>query len=197
MRDSRDPICLSRRSILKVTGSGTLAASFVSSDVVSAAAGPARLDEDVYPGLRIARLSSLREGHPVAFAYPLKQQPNLLVKIGERALRGVGPQQDVVAFSVLCTHMGGSLRGAYRHREHAIGPCPFHFSTFDLRKGGIPVHASATQNLPQVVLRIDGDDVIAIGVVGLVYGYRNNLADGDIADGARSPRSSGRAVVRT
>jgi arsenite oxidase small subunit len=91
--------------------------------------------------------------------------------------------------------MGGSLRGRYRHDVKAIGPCPFHFSTFDMKKGGIPVHASATQNLPQIVLRVDGDDIFAMGVIGLIYGYRNNLADGEAVDGSVPSGKDGRRIM--
>ena len=187
---------MSRRTVLRLAGTGTAVATFGIGDLVEGASGEARLEDGVYPELRVARLSRLRDGLPHAFAYPLKQQPNMLVKLGEPALRGIGPAGDVVAFSVLCTHMGGSLRGRYRHDVKAVGPCPFHFSTFDLRKGGIPVHASATQNLPQIVLRLDGDDIYAVGVIGLVYGFRNNLADGELVDGARPGRRTAPVIMR-
>ena len=108
---------------------------------------------------------------------------------------GSGEASDIVAFSTLCTHMGGSLRGRYRHDVKAIGPCPFHFSTFDLKKGGIPVHASATQNLPQIVLRIEDDDLIAIGVIGLIYGFANNLADGEAVKGSEPGGAGGRTIM--
>ena len=143
-----------------------------------------------YPVKKVARLGELNEGDPIGFTYPLEKQPNFLVKLGEPAQGGAGPDRDVVAFSSLCTHMGGNLRGRYRHDLKAIGPCPFHFSTFDLRRGGIPVHASATQSLPQVVLGTEGDDIYAVGMRGLVYGYRHNLRDAPLAAGA-VPRKSG------
>jgi len=38
--------------------------------------------------------------------------------------------------------------------------------------------AQATQSLPQVVLEVEGDAIYAIGVTGLVYGYRDNLDGG-------------------
>ena len=177
-------------------GGGGYVATFGLPDIVAAATGDAALHEGVYPELRVARLSELVEGEPLAFAYPLRQQPNMLVKLGTPARGGVGPDEDVVAYSVLCTHMGGSLRGRYRHDAKAIGPCPFHFSTFDLRKGGIPVHASATQKLPQVTLRLDGDAIVAVGMQGLVYGFRNNLADGDLADGATAGGASAPVIMR-
>ncbi len=195
-QDKDRPFCMNRRSAITVMSGGVMAASFAPGDVVEAAEGEARLEDGVYPELKIGTLSRIEVGEPLAFAYPLKQQPNFLVRLGAEALRGVGPDGDIVAFSALCTHMGGSLRGRYRHDVKAVGPCPFHFSTFDLRKGGIPVHASATQNLPQVVLRVDGDDIVAVGVIGLIYGYRSNLADGDIADGATPGRPGGPVIMR-
>jgi|GEM_PF-105862 len=155
-----------------------------------------RVDLGIYPEKRIAKLSELTDGEPVAFTYPLEEQPNILVKLGGKALRGIGPDQDIVAYSSLCTHMGGSLRGRYRHDLKALGPCPFHFSTFDLKKGDIPVHASATQNLPQIVLKQDGDDIIAVGVLGLIYGFRNNLADGTLAEGAEPGSANAPAIMR-
>jgi arsenite oxidase small subunit len=153
-------------------------------------------DPNVYPEKVVGRLSQLQEGKPVAFTYPLENQPNQLFKLGTPALRGVGPARDVVAFSALCTHMGGNLTGRYRHDRKALGPCPFHFSTFDLTKGGMPVHASATQNLPQVLLRIDDDDIVAYGVVGLIYGQRHNLADTAAAAGTTPGSSTGVRIMR-
>jgi len=188
--------CLRRRDVL-FAGAGGIAVSVVLPGVLEAATGqPTRVDLALYPEKRLGRLSQLVEGEPVAFTYPLEHQPNMLVKLGAPALRGVGADQDVVAFSSLCTHMGGSLRGRYRHDLKALGPCPFHFSTFDLRKGGIPVHASATQALPQIILRIDGEDIVAVGVVGLIYGQRNNLEGGDLAEGAIPGRPGAPTIMR-
>lgn len=189
--------CLSRRTLIKAIAGSAVISSFSYADIVYGATGEARLEDDVYPQLHIAKVGELEEGVPKAFAYPLKQQPNMIIKLGKEALHGVGPDRDIVAFSSLCTHMGGSLRGRYRHDTKAIGPCPFHFSSFDLRKGGIPVHASATQNLPQIVLRAVGDDLFAIGVIGLIYGYRNNLADGEPVDGSVPGGAGGRWIMRT
>ena len=48
----------------------------------------------------------------------------------------------------------------------------------------MPVHASATQNLPQIKLETDGKDIYAVGISGLVYGFRDNLADGTLPENA-------------
>ena len=186
MSDS-ERLCLTRREAL-VTGACSFAAGLALPSAAQAQTRTAALT--VYPVKKIIRLKSLKEGEPVAFTYPLEEQPNFIVKLGAPAQGGVGPDRDIVAFSALCTHMGGSLRGRYRHDLKAIGPCPFHFSTFDLTKGGIPVHASATQNLPQVILRVEGEDIVAVGVTGLIYGFRHNLKDGTLAKGATPRRAS-------
>ena len=193
---SDDPLCMGRRAVLGASAGGAAVSVFLPTRVGAASDEGARVDLGIYPEKRIAKLSELVEGEPVAFTYPLEEQPNMLVKLGEPALRGIGPDEDIVAYSSLCTHMGGSLRGRYRHDLKALGPCPFHFSVFDLKKGGIPVHASATQNLPQIVLKQDGDDIVAVGVLGLIYGFRNNLADGTLAKGAKPGPSDAPVIMR-
>ena len=188
-------MCLHRRDMLGAAAGGA-AISVLVPPAIGEETPSTRVDLAIYPEKRLASLDDLVEGEPIAFSYPLEQQPNMLVKLGAPALHGIGPGNDIVAFSTLCTHMGGSLRGRYRHDVKAIGPCPFHFSTFDLRKGGIPVHASATQNLPQVILKLDDDGIVAVGVLGLIYGFRNNLADGDLAEGTSPGRTGAPQIMR-
>lgn len=182
------PLCMRRRDVL-VGGAAGTAVAMLSPGLAQAGAATGQ-ELEAYPRLKVAKLADLKEGEPVAFSYPLEEQPNMIVKLGAEAQGGVGPDKDIVAFSVLCSHMGGSLRGRYKHKYKSMGPCPFHFSTFDLTKSGAPVHASATQNLPQILLEVDGDDIVAVGVNGLVYGYRDNLADGTMAEGAVIPKKT-------
>lgn len=194
MADER-PLCMHRRHMMALAAASLAVGAAVGQASAQSPVGT-RIDPAVYPEKRVAKLSELEVGVPLAFTYPLENHPNLLFRLGEEALRGVGPQKDVVAFSALCTHMGGNLNGRYRHDVKALGPCPFHFSVFDLRKGGMPVHASATQNLPQILLRVEGDNVIAIGVVGLIYGQRNNLADGRPAPGTTAGKANAPRIMR-
>lgn len=130
-----------------------------------------------YPPVHIARLSELKQGQPVDFEYPLNGQQNFLVKLGVPANGGIGPEGDIVAFSSICTHMGCPLQGMYKDEHKILGPCPCHYSTFDLRNHGTVVLGQATQNLPQVILALEGDDIYATGVMGLIYGFSNNLAE--------------------
>ncbi len=190
MSTDATPVCMTRRTFL-IAGAGGAAVTLLIPDRSAFGQGGAAAVELVsYPAKKIGPLRELKDGEPRAFTYPLEGQPNFIVKLGVPAQGGVGPGRDVVAFSSVCTHMGGNLRGRYRHDLKAIGPCPLHFSTFDLRRSGIPVHASATQSLPQVVLGLDGDDLYAVGMLGLIYGYRHNLRDGAPAAGA-VPRRRG------
>src|SRR3989338_566500 len=131
----------------------------------------------------IAKLSEIKTGDTIVFLFPRADAPSLctLYKLGVRAGGGIGPDQDIVAFSDLCTHMGGLLRGNVDFKSAVAGPCPMHLTTFDLRRHGMVVSGQATQNLPQIVLETDGNDVFAAGVVGLLYGHHNNMERRDRA----------------
>ncbi len=137
-----------------------------------------------FPRQRIASLADLRQGEPLDFDYPLQGQQSFVVKLGERALGGVGEDEDIVAFSYLCTHMGCPLVGLYKDEHKILGPCACHFTTFDLTKNGMVVLGQATQNLPQITLAVEGDDLYATGVMGLIYGFRDNLLDAQPVEAA-------------
>ena len=131
-----------------------------------------------YSRLRIAEITDLAVGQPIDFKYPLQEHNNLLVKLGAPALMGAGPDGDIVAFSYACAHMGCPLNGKYKAEHNVLGPCPCHFSQFDLTKSGILVIGQATQSLPQVLLEVKRGGVFATGVTGLLYGHWNNLGGG-------------------
>lgn len=122
------------------------------------------------PGQQIVQLSRLRRDEPVAFEFPDNSSPCFLVKLGSPAANGIGPTRDIVAFSSLCTHQGGPLQGIYKAEHKVAGPCPLHLTTFDLSRRGIIVSGHGTEPLPQVLLESRGDDIYAMGFVGLVFG---------------------------
>ena len=176
------PRPLSRRTFLKMSGSALAAAAigihaFPKGKEIVQAAGPgvARVTRS-YPRLSVARISEVAEGQPIDFTYPLDNHKNFVVKLGKDAWNGIGPDHDIVAFNYICTHMGGPMQGTYRPEYGMLGPCPFHFSRFDLSKNGTMVLGQATQSLPQIVLSLQGDDIYAEGVTGLVYGAYENPA---------------------
>jgi arsenite oxidase small subunit len=129
-----------------------------------------------YPDVVVANLDDLEPGVPIFFDYPQAGQRNMLVKIERPAEEGIGPDGDVVAFSAFCAHMGAPMDTVYNHVYGMLGPCPLHYSTFDLAKSGMTVMGKAVQNLPQVVIALDaGGDIRATGMYGLIYGYAANL----------------------
>ena len=130
-----------------------------------------------YPRKFIAKLSDLVLDEPLDFSYPDEgaYSDNMLVKLGVRAGGGLGPNDDVVAFNYACTHQGNSLSGSYKADTKSLGACALHLSTYDLTRHGILISGQAYQSLPQVLLELDGDDIYATGIFGLIYGRTDNL----------------------
>jgi arsenite oxidase small subunit len=136
-----------------------------------------------HPRVKVATLSELSDGDVIDFKYPSEQSAVSLVKLGRRADGGIGPDGDVVAFGTDCTHMGCPLAGTFKVEYGILGPCGCHFTTFDLGRRGSVVLGQATENLPQILLDLDGDDIYAVGTLGILYGFRDNLADAPIVEG--------------
>jgi len=130
-----------------------------------------------YPRKLIGKLSALKVDQPLDFNYPDDgaHSESMIVKLGQRAGGGIGPKRDVVAFNYLCTHQGGSLEGTYKGDTKSLGACPLHLSTYDLTRHGILISGQAYQSLPQVLLELDGDNIYAVGVFGLIFGRYDNL----------------------
>ncbi len=171
-------LCSSRRQFLIGSGAVTslvLLKSLFPGRVASADAE--RSVQLVAAGrVQIGRLSELQADKPIIFRYP-QDGPFcdcMLVKLGKRAGGGIGPEQDVVAFNTWCTHMGSDLAGEYNAQHKVAGPCREHLTTFDLIRHGMVVAGHATAALPQIVLELEGDDIVATGVIGLIYGYHQN-----------------------
>ncbi len=172
-------LCMMTRRKFLITGS----AAAVSVSTISLSLLPGRtVQAEVmkYPRKLIARLSALKDDKPVDFNYPDNgtNSSAMLVKMGGvKAGGGIGPQSDVVAFSYICTHQGGPMQGQYKvvDNHRVLGQCPMHLSTFDLTRHGIVVSGQAYESLPQVLLELDGDDIYAVGIMGLLYGRNRNL----------------------
>lgn len=171
--------CLSRRQFILIGGVGAIT-------ILLGELFPGRVfsqDERrrgrfaAYPKKKIGRLSQLVQDKPLEFLYPDDGPHSIsfLVKLGPPAGGGIGPAQDIVAFNALCTHQGGTLRSSYNAQYKVAGPCPNHLTTFDLTRHGMVVAGHATESLPQVVLELEADDIYAIGVLGLIYGYPSNI----------------------
>lgn len=132
-----------------------------------------------YPRVAVARVSDLSQGTPVTFDYPLQGQQSILLDMGEAVPGGVGGNQSIVAYSILCQHMGCPV-GHVPDGGYLL--CGCHQSRYDPARLGTVVQGVAQMSLPRILLEVDGDDVLAVGVDGLIYGYRHNLAPGQQAD---------------
>ena len=167
---------MSRRSFLLTSGL-TVATVMVAMDAGTPFAREVPAMVATYPRKKIGRLSALKVDEPVDFTYPDEgaYADGMLVKLGVPAGGGLGPEQDVVAFNYYCTHQGGPLHGTYKGDTKSLGACPLHLSTFDLTRHGILISGQAYQSLPQVLLELEGDDIIAVGIFGLIFGRYDNL----------------------
>jgi arsenite oxidase small subunit len=171
--EEQQPSGLSRR--------GLFAAGAVGAATVVAGAEAVDAEARSYPSLRVVALSRLRVNRAVTFDYPLEGQSNVLVDLGSAVPGGVGPKKSIVAFSSLCQHMGCPV-GYDRGRRELV--CPCHQSRYDPERLGAIIQGVATRALPRVHLQVRRGAVYAVGVDGLIYGYRTNLAPGKKVGGA-------------
>ncbi len=177
---ARRPIsgCLTRRTFLSI---GSAAATTVTLGSLFPGRVQGASDNDLVTviaadRLKVAKLSALKVDQPELISYPAGQPygDGWVVRLGKRAGGGIGPDQDVVAFHTWCTHMGGDMSDEYNAEFKVAGPCREHLTTFDLTRHGMVVAGHATESLPQILLELEGDDIWATGVIGLMYGHNVN-----------------------
>jgi len=166
---------MSRRNFLITSGVTTTIMVTLDPGTVFARQVPAQIAS--YKRQFVTKLSALKKDEPFDFSYPDEgdYSDNMVVRLGTEAGGGIGPDKDVVAFNYACTHQGGSLFGSYKADTKSLGACPLHLSTYDLTRYGILISGQAYQSLPQILLELEGDDIYATGVFGLIYGRHDNL----------------------
>lgn len=161
-----------RRQFLGGAGAMTAAAATMSVLPKEAKAEP-RAGLVKYPSNRLGNVKDLKVNEPMSVAYPDDDAPGVLLKLGQKVATGAGPDGDIVGFSAACPHKGFPLN--YNAGDRTMN-CPGHYSRFDCERGGQQVWGQATQNLPQYVLRIDGNgDIFAEGVDELIFGRLSNV----------------------
>ena len=171
----------SRRDFLKAAAavSGVLAiggiASVMKSVVIPAVPTQTETTTAGFPRVKVSSVDELSTGAVVLFNYPLQNEPNILVKLGQEAEGGVGPDGDIVAFSQVCQHLGciwgyvapGSspkVNPSYVATK-PVGYCPCHGSVYDLTAGAKVIGGPSPRPEPQVKLEVDGaGDVYAVGM---------------------------------
>lgn len=163
---------LGRRDFLRLSGAaGVVAGAALGEDhgVVT----PARAATDAPPVTDIAELKDIQPGAEITFNYPDEDSPAVLLRLGDAAQGGIGPDESIVAFSLLCTHKGCVV--GYKPEAKML-LCPCHWSSFDPAKAGRIVIGQASSPLPQITLRVsDAGTVQATGVEGLIYGRHTNI----------------------
>lgn len=168
---------ITRRRFLKITGSVAAGAATLPAGAAYAApADSAEVGRTTLPYQPrvVARMSALKVNEAVSFKFPDEQSPCTLVKFGHEVPGGVGPEQDIVAYSSQCTHMGCPL--VYDGTTRTFR-CGCHYSVFDAEMGGQMVCGQATENLPMITLAYDdkAGTVTAVSVEGLIYGRQANM----------------------
>jgi arsenite oxidase small subunit len=128
-----------------------------------------------FPRVKVASVTDLEVNQPILFNYPLSNEPNVLVKLGQKAEGGVGPDGDIVAFSTLCQHLGcvyafqptGSSPqcNSFYKAESPVGYCCCHGSVYDFLNGGTVQAGPAPRPVPQVMLDVDASGgIYAVGM---------------------------------
>ncbi|MBJ20126.1 MAG: arsenate reductase (azurin) small subunit [bacterium] len=166
------PCQLSRRRFLQAAGVGGATVAMLTIP----GCGTMLAKTTPLPSQRVASLADLKVDRPMTITYPDPGSTCMLVKLGTPAGGGIGPDEDIVAFSLACPHMGMTLLGSYNAEHKGLGPCPSHLTRFDLTRYGIVISGHATESLPQVMLEVEANgEIYATGIRGLVYGRTSNL----------------------
>jgi arsenite oxidase small subunit len=174
--ESFETKALSRRQLLAAGATGAATVAVGGTGIAQAAS------KGSYPKLRVIALKKLKRNHPVTFSYPLEGQASILLNLGHAVPEGVGPKRSIVAYSLFCQHMGCPVEYQPRLREFV---CPCHQSRYDPERLGSIIQGVAMQPLPRIRLQVRGGAVWAVGVDGLIYGYRNNLHPGKRVGGTK------------
>lgn len=180
----------SRRDFLKVamTLSAVMAFGGIGTVLKSISnPAPPGANSLTFPRVQVGTMS-IAVNSPSYFYYPLDSEPAFLVKLGQKAAGGVGPDQDIVAFSQLCQHLGCNV--AYSAQGYNGGPagkCPCHGSVFDLLNSADVVGGPSPRPLPQVQLEVDSSGNIFAKGMGppTIFGHDtgSNDVSGDLQGG--------------
>jgi arsenite oxidase small subunit len=142
-----------------------------------------------FPRVKVAQLSDLQVNQPVLFNYPLDNEPNILVKLGQKAEGGIGPEEDIIAFSALCQHLGcvyafqatGTSPKCDSSYQAAspVGYCCCHGSVFDFLHHAQLVSGPSPRAQPQVIFEIDDSgNIYAVGMTPpAIFGHNTGSSD--------------------
>ncbi len=110
----------------------------------------------------IGLVSKIKSAGEMDFNYPDTDSPCKAVMLDGK----------IKAYSLLCTHKGCPIM--YNATKKAFR-CPCHFSEFDAELDGQMLIGQATENIPEILVRVEDDKIIAYGIDGLIYGRESNI----------------------
>lgn len=129
-----------------------------------------------WPRMKLVNIAKIESSKVLRFNYPLIDTPNILLKVGQKAQNGVGPDSDIVAYSDVCQHLGcfygvlspGSsppCNSSYKAHGNE-GYCCCHGGQFDLANGARVIGGPPLRPVPAVTLEYEKHtgDIYAIGM---------------------------------
>ncbi len=129
------------------------------------------------PRLRIGTLEELKKRRAISFAYPDASSPALAVLLGNG---------DVVAYSLICTHMGCQV--AYGHETQSFS-CPCHGSVFDAARSGEVERGPAPRSLPEIELQSSHDgELYAVALSSPIFGHTESIDENQALYGTGDKR---------
>ncbi len=161
----------------------------ITKSVTNAAEASATAAAATFPKVMIGKVGTLQVNTPVSFNYPLDNEPNLLIKVGQKAQGGVGPDEDIVAFSSICQHLGciwgfqaagtsPPCAGSFVAKG-PMGYCCCHGSQYDLLNGADVIAGPAPGPVPSVILEVDpSGNIYAVGMnPPTIFGHNTGSSD--------------------
>lgn len=181
---------LSLSALLAVGGIAAVSRS-ISSTAATTSGQPT-----TFPRVEVANLGDLVVNVPVFFNYPLDDEPNVLVKLGLKASGGVGPDGDIVAFSLLCQHLGCVYSfvppGSSPTCKHSfsasrpVGFCCCHGSIYDLLNDAKVIGGPSPRPLPHVILDVDSSGNIFAISMGPPSVFGHSTGSDDVTNDLQS-----------
>lgn len=110
----------------------------------------------------VGLMSKLKSAGEMDFNYPDADSPCKAVMVDGK----------IKAYSLLCTHKGCPIM--YNSSTKSFR-CPCHFSEFDAQLDGQMIIGQATENIPEILVRVEDGNIVAYGVNGLIFGRESNI----------------------
>lgn len=129
-----------------------------------------------WPRIKLTNINSLEKLKPLRFNYPLVNTPNVLVKLGVKAENGAGPDGDIVAYSIICQHLGcyfafqppGTSPPCDSSFKASLpqGYCCCHGGQYDFTQNAKVIGGPPPRPVPAVLLEFDSatGDIYAVGM---------------------------------